>query len=134
MRRPKNFLALLDFALNRACQAKIADLRLSIEVEQDIRGLNVAVNDAVFMGVSQAVANVGDQTNHLVLVDRLAVGRVKNRLAGNELHDDEKHSIHLTEIIDPNQIWVVETGHRFGLSRKAFTKSHILTQFQGKNF
>ena len=47
------------------------------------------------------------------------MGRVKQRLARHELHDDEQHPINLAEIVNPDQIRVVEAGRRAGLLHEA---------------
>ena len=134
MRRAENFLALFDFPLDGAGESEIADLGLGVEIEKDVGRLDVAVDDAVFVGVGESAADGGDEADHFRRVDRLAMGRVIDRLPGHELHHDVKHPVDFAEVIHADEVRVIEAGHRLGLGLEALAKRSVLAEFHRQDF
>ncbi len=44
-------------------EAEIREVRFALRVEEDVRGLEVAVKDAVLMGVMDGVGDFGEKTD-----------------------------------------------------------------------
>ncbi len=112
----------------RAGQAEVADLRLRLGREQNVRRLDVAVNDPVFVGVGQAVANAFDDGDGLDRIDRAVVGGIEERLAVHQLHHDVRHAVGIAKIIDANQVRMIEAGHRLGLAFEGLVELRVLAE------
>ena len=56
----KNFLAFFDFAFDGTCESEVPDFWEGVDVEEDIGGLDIAVDDSVFVGVSESLADAAD--------------------------------------------------------------------------
>jgi hypothetical protein len=72
-----NLSAFLMSGSDRMGEAEVADLWLVVMIEQDIRRLDVAVDDAVFVCVGEALADAGDEPDHFVWLDCMAVGAME---------------------------------------------------------
>ncbi len=129
-----NFRAFLMAGADRMGQAEIANFRLILQIEQDVRRFDVAVDDAVFMGMRQTAANGRNEAYHLLGIDCTSVRAVEKRLARHELHDDEEHAIHFAEVIDADEVRVVEPCHAFGFGFEDRAEARILAEFLGQDF
>ena len=89
-------------------QPEVTDFRASLLVEQDIARFDVPMDDAVLVRMGETGADFGDQSRRFAALDRLAVGRMIQRLPRHEFHDDEEDAIHFAEVIDPDEIRVVQ--------------------------
>ena len=104
-----------------ARDAEVHDLRGAVFGEEDVRGLDVAVDDAHLVGVAQALEdlqNDGDpprdgQGRHLLH------GR-EQVATPQELHDDVGRAVRVVaEVVDRHHVGVGEPGHRAGLALEA---------------
>ena len=50
-----------------------------------------------------------------------------------QLHDDVEHPIRIPEVVDPNQVGMVEAGHRFGFRLKAGPELRIRPELARQN-
>lgn len=121
-RRPKNVFTFLELVFKWSGESEIADFWFIVVIEEDIRGFDIAMNDAALMGVRKAPTNGRDEGNDFLLNDRLAVCRLEQRESRHVFHDDVKHSSNLAEIIDADEIGMIEAGHRFGFGLKSGAK------------
>ncbi len=88
MGRAEDFLAFLCRLAGVPGEAEITDFRAGLQIEQDVGGLDVAVDDAVLVGMGESVADCGDEMDDLGRIDGHAVGRMEQRLPGHVFHDD----------------------------------------------
>ncbi len=123
----------LDLAVYRAGESEIADFRAGLQIEQDVGRFDVAVEDAVFMGVGEAVTDPRNEADHLSRIDRHAIGRMEQRLPRHVLHDDIEHAVHLAEVENSNEIRMVEFRHRLRLGFEAFAERGVLAEFLGQD-
>ena len=79
-----NLRTFLMAGADRMGQAEVANFWLVVMIEQNIRRLDVAVDDAVFVSVGEALADAGDEADHFVWLDRMTVGAVEKRLTRHE--------------------------------------------------
>ena len=61
----ENLLAFLNLAVGRAGESEIADFGIGVEIQQDVGGFDVPVDDAVVVGLLQSFGNLYDIFNHL---------------------------------------------------------------------
>ena len=95
----------------RLGDAEVADLHRAVGEPHDVRGLQVPVHDALFVGVREGggdlvgdVHDVGDRQGLLlVLLQELA-----EVAALQELHDEVQHAVVLTEVMDDGDPAVLE--------------------------
>ncbi len=119
---------------DRSRQTEISNLWNRFRPEENISGLDVAVQNAVLVGVGQSVGNAGYQANRFFLVDRSAVGGMVEGLTLDQLHDDIEHSVSVTKIIHCNEVGMVEAGHGLGLGFKARPELWIRSKLTRKDF
>src|SRR5215472_7156557 len=81
-------------------QAEIENLRLPSMGYEDIRGLDVAMDDSLCMSRIQGVGNLDAQSKHGADGRRLAIDPVPKRLTCYELHRDEGSAITLVDFVD----------------------------------
>ena len=118
-------------------QAEVCDLHLAVNADHDVGGFDVAVHNAVLVGVLQRVTHVrcnghGMRGGEAALAgDRLAHVR-----AVNELHDEKQRAIaHLAEVEDLHDARVVELRHGAGLLLEALQEGRVmLAQLRREDF
>lgn len=130
----EDLLTGLGRVLDGPGKAEVADFRPGVEIEQDVGRFDVAVEDAVFVGMGEAVANAGEKADDFVGVDGDSVGGMEERLPGNILHDDVEHAVDLTEVVNADEVGMVEAGHGFGLGLEARAKSGVLAELIRQDF
>lgn len=104
----ENLIALPHLLVMGPGESEVAHFRLGIEIQQDVCRFDVAVDDSVFVGVGEAAADAGNQTDGFHGIDCDAVGGVINRRARHELHHQVEHSADLPKVIHADEIGVVE--------------------------
>lgn len=112
-------------------EAEVTDLGIGVGIEEDVGGLDVAVNDVGGVGVGKSAADADDEFAGGGLVDGLAVAGVVEGLAVDQLHDDVGHAIGLSKVVDANEVGVVELGHGAGLGLELFAESWVV-EFAGQ--
>ena len=123
-----NLRTFLMAGADRMGQAEVANFWLVVMIEQNIRRLDVAVDDTVFVSVGEALADAGDEADHFVWLDRMTVGAVEKRLTRHELHDDEEHAVHFAEVVDADEVRVVEPCHAFRFGFEARAEHRVLAE------
>ena len=70
-------------------QPEIQNLRLSSACDEDVRGLDVAVNDVFRVCSVQSVGDLDAQIEHCLDLQRLSCDHVPERLTLQQFHRDE---------------------------------------------
>ena len=105
-------LALAD----RTGDAEVGDLHLAVDGDEDVAGLHVAVHDAVTMGVTEGLCDVGgDRGRPRRRQRRLGADDRRQRLAVDELHDDVIGAVRLPPVKDRDDVRVRQVGGCLGL-------------------
>ena len=87
----------------------------------------------MLVGVGKTVRDSCDQPGGFALIDGPAISGMVEGLSFHQLHDDVEHPIGIPEVIDPDQVGVIEAGHRFRLGLKAGAELRISTELAGEN-
>ena len=88
--------------------------------DEDVRGLDVPVNDPFDVRSIQAICNLDRQIQDLVRVQRLAQDALLQRLPLQQLHRDEVLAFVLVDVIDRADVGVIERRSRLGLALESF--------------
>ena len=98
------------------CQSEVEDLGLPALGDEDVRRLDVAVDDPLGVGGVQGVGKLDSQLEQLLRLEGLSSDAVLERLALQELHGDEGLALVLVDVVDRTDVGVVEGGAGLGLA------------------
>ena len=111
-------LGQLGIALDPLGQAEVGDVGLALGVDHDVRGLQVAVQDAPLV---RMVDGPGDRGHRL----RGSLGSgggfrqpLGEAAALDQLHREVAEALVLADLVDRHDVRVVEVGDRLGLEAK----------------
>jgi len=100
-------LFLLPLHLHPLCQPEVKNFDASCPRQHDIFRLEVAVHYADFVSRGETLGNLGSNRYRFGAGDRAPADHGPQRLAVNELRNDEKGLVLATNIEDRNDIWVI---------------------------
>ena len=113
-------------------QAEVGDLGDAVRVDQDVRRLDVAVDDAVLVGVVDRLADLPHEGEDLLDGDAGREGRpalrgglllpidvVAEVASLQVLHREEVAAVLLSDLVDLHDVGVLEAGGGLGLAREA---------------
>ena len=102
--------------------------------DEDICGLDVAMNDAFGVGGIERVGDLDGQTERDVGLERAAGDAMFQRDPFEEFHGDEGLAILLADIVDGADVGVVECGGSLGFALKAGEGLGIAGNLFGEKF
>ncbi len=103
-----------------AGDAEVHDLRLTAVADEDVRRLDVAMDDAVLVRVREPAAGLGDDVELLPEGQRIAPNAILEILPLQILHRDEGSSLLVVaEVVDGDDVRVLESRHRFRFALEA---------------
>jgi len=103
-------------SVSRAGQAEIGELYASVCGDEDVRGLDVAVDHTLAMEQLQRVANLADDLQNHGRFYAHAVDGLVQVGAIDELHDEiQTPCVRLPKIIHRNDAWMLQLGQGAGL-------------------
>jgi hypothetical protein len=99
----------------RLGETEVEDLRLLAVGDEDVGGLDVAVQDAARVRGVDRVGNLRGQPQQQADIERTAVDRARERAPLEQLHRDERPPLVLVHLIDGADVRVVQRrgGARF---------------------
>ena len=97
-------------------QAEVQDLRVPALGHEGVRGLDVAVDDALGVSGVQGVGDLDRQLQQLRRLDGLARDAVLESLALQQLHADEGLAFVLVDVVNGADVGMIEGGGGLGLS------------------
>ncbi len=117
-------------------QTKIEQLYLAAISEENVRGLDVAVNNGFGMGRFQGIRHLEAIFRHALQVDGLPRNTVFEGLPFEKLHDNEALPFELIHVINCADVRMVErrSGPRFPLKSfdgEGFSRELFGQEFQG---
>jgi hypothetical protein len=101
----------------RLGEAKVEDFDGSVRTQLDVGRLEIAMNDAPFVGSSERISKLFRDLDCFVQRDGPVSQLVRERLALDELHDDAAAGAHVLEAIDLSDVRMIQRGEelRFAL-------------------
>ena len=88
-------------------EAEVEDLDLALRGQLDVRGLEVAVHDALLVGLLQRVGDLAGDRDRLVDGNRAALQALREILALDQLHGDE---VDRSPTVEARALEAVEVG------------------------
>ncbi len=99
---------------------EVGDLHGSVLDQEDIRRLDVAVDDALAMRIVERIEHLRHDANDVGNGEPLVRLEILLELAAlDELHGDEPDAVVLAEIVDRNDVGMAEPSRRLGLAAEA---------------
>ena len=109
-----------------ARQAEIGEINMPFVIDQDVRGLDVAVQDAARIRVRQRVRDGADDLEDLLRAEFLLLENGFERLAFDEAQDEEGDAFKCAEIVDRDDVGVIELGDDGRFAFQPFEKCLIV--------
>src|SRR5208282_5887606 len=109
-------------------QPEIENLRLTSIRNEDVRGLDVAMDDAFGVSCIEPIGNLDAQIKHLLDPQRLARDPVSERLTLQQFHGDEGSPIGLIDLVDGANARMVQRGRGFGLALESAESLRVVSQ------
>ena len=109
-------------------QSEIQDLRLRALGQEDIRGLEVPMDDPGLVGGFERIGDLDCNFEGLSPGQRLPRNHVLERLPFQQLHHDEGLTLELVNFVDGANVGVVETGGGTGFALKALQGLRVADQ------
>ena len=121
MDRPERRAGERDLGLgDRPGDPEVDDLHRAVGADQDVAGLDVAVDQAAGMGGGQCPRHPGPDPGNLAGRERAAPAQDRGEvLAVDQLHDDVRAARVLAVVVDRDDIRVAQRGRRLGLLPEA---------------
>ena len=96
-------------------QPKVENLGVAALGDEDVRRLDVAVDDAFGMRGIEGIGDLDSERQNQLSFHRSPCDAMLQRHPVQELHGDERLSILLANVVDGTDVWVVQRGRGLGL-------------------
>src|SRR5262249_35034855 len=98
-------------------EAEVRDLRMAVVVEQDVRGLQVAVDDALAVRVVDRAADLHDDVEDALAAELLAaLAEDVEGVALDQVHREVVKSLVAPDLVYRDDVRMLETRGRLGLA------------------
>ncbi len=101
-------------------EAEVEDLRFPPFGHEDVRGLDIPMNDPLGVGRIQSIRELDADLQELLRLEGLPGDAVLERLALQKLHGDEGLTLVLVYVVDGADVSVIEGGSGLGFTPEAF--------------
>ena len=113
-------------------QPEIQNLRLTSIRHEDVRGLDVPVDDALGMSRVESVGDLDAQIEHRLDLQRPARDQVPKRLSLQQFHRDKGSPIGLINLVDGADVRMVQSGGSLGLPLETAESLCVMGEVVGK--
>jgi hypothetical protein len=101
-------------------EAEVHHLHVTALGHENIRGLDVAMHDALRVRRVEGVGDLDADIDNLGNLEHAAAEAIVERVSLHPLHDDERLALMFTDVVNRADVGVVQPGRRSGLDPKPF--------------
>jgi len=101
-------------------QTEVGDPDLIVEIDQDVGRFEVAVQDAVLVGIMHGLGDAADVSGGLARRQRTAADEAGQILAFDIIHREERLALDVADFVDGDDVGVPQAGGGLGLAMEAF--------------
>jgi len=116
----------------RLGEPEIQDLRIAPRRDEDVRRLDVAVDEAVGVRRVECVGDLRRPGDELVRRDRSAVDPLLERRSFEELHHDERPALVIADVEDAADVRVAERRRGPGFTLETLARLALLQVLLGQ--
>ncbi len=113
-------------------EAEVENLGVSALRDENVRGLDVAMDDAFGVSGVESVGDFDGKRNELIVGERAAGDQMVERNAIEKFHGDEGLALVLTDVVNGTYVGMVEGRGGLGLAAKTSKGLDIAGEFGGK--
>jgi hypothetical protein len=110
--------------------SEVSDFHAASLIEQDVFGFDVAVNDALFMGELERLADGRDDREGSFGCQTPLAQQLTEGGSVDVFHEQEEHAVGFAEIVHRNDIGMVQPGQGLGLALEPLGETRIRTFFR----
>ena len=114
-------------------ETEVGDLHAAFLVDQDVLGLDVAMDDAFIVGELQGIADLRHDPERFGGLQSAGPHRLAQIDAVHEFHDEITETAGLADIVNADNVRMAEHGERLGLAHEPFGKRGILAELRRQN-
>ncbi len=107
-------------------ETEIQNFRLAALDEKNIRGLDVAMDDAFGVRGVEAIRDLNAGVQQLGDLDGLAVDAMFERLAFEQFHGDERAAVEIADIVDGADVGMIQRGRGARFAAKTLDGLRVL--------
>ena len=115
-------------------QPEVENLDLSVAQQKHVLGFQVAMDDPLLVGGGEAACNLDGRIGRTRNRHRPGRGRLPQRLASEELHDEVVPPLVHARVVDLENVRVGQRGNRFGFPLESRAPVGISRERLGQDF
>ena len=127
-------LGLLPVPLRQLRQPEVQNLRAPVRSDEDVLGLEIAVHNSALVRGGEAARDLRCVVDGLTLRERRAPQLLAQRLAFEQLGDDEGRAVVLPNVVDGEDVRVVERAGGASLLLEACEALGVCRELRGQHF
>ena len=102
--------------------------------DEDIRGLDVAMDDALDVSGVERVGNVDGNIEQAIEFERLAADEMLERLAIEKFHGDKGFAVLLADVVNGADVGMIKGGGGLGFALETCEGLRVFGDIVGKKF
>ena len=115
-------------------EAEVEDFGVAALGDEEVGGLDVAVNDAFGVSGIERVGNFDGEVEEAVKLHGTAGDEVLQSLTLQAFHGDKSPAVFFADVVDGADVGMVESGGGFGFAAKAAERLGIFGEIVGEKF
>jgi len=124
-----------SFFIHQHREAEVRDLYSAIRIDENVRGLDVAMHKSLRMGEFQSITYLPDDIERLGQGQWTSLDQLMEIRAIHMFHHEiERSSAGFPEVMDRHNVRMIQPGKGLGFASETFGRRGIATQLGRKDF
>ena len=119
--------------LHRLRQPEVEHLHRAVAAHLDVRGLQIAMDDALLVRRFERLGNLLRDRERLIERDRTSSDALREIVSLDQFHHEGGHAPALFEAVDGGDVWVVQRGEGLGFTLEAREPISIVGERLGQH-